>query len=73
MAGQKLGQLGFIAMQDEIDVAVALHGLEQRAHDNARAGIAAHGIDRDGQGAGHGHLSGGGGVQLLAFTTSRSA
>ncbi len=37
---------------------MALQAAQQRAHDNGRAGIAAHRIDRDCQGAGHGHLSG---------------
>jgi hypothetical protein len=44
-------------MQDEIDVGVALDGFEQGAHDNARAGVATHGIYRNCQSAGHGHLS----------------
>src|SRR6185369_13250425 len=45
-------------MQNKVDVGMALNGLKQRAHDDAGAGIATHGIYGDGQGAGHGHLSG---------------
>ena len=52
----------FIAMENELDVGMALNRLEQSTHDDTRAGIAAHGIYRDGQGAGHGHLFEKGGV-----------
>src|SRR5476649_195000 len=60
MAGDKRIQLRLVAMQKKLDVGMTLKSLEQRAHDNGRAGITAHGIYRDGQGAGHGHLSRGG-------------
>jgi hypothetical protein len=56
--GQQRIQLRFIAVQQELHIGVTLDGFEQSGYDNARAGIAAHGIDRNSQGARHGHLSG---------------
>ena len=44
LASEQRLQLRLVTVQDELNVGVALDGLEQRTHDNAWAGIAAHGI-----------------------------
>ncbi len=46
-------QLRLVAMQDEAGLGMAQAGLEKGAYDGAWAGIAAHGINRDCQGARH--------------------
>ena len=44
---------GFVAVQDELHGGMALHRAAERGHDNGRAGIASHRVNRNRHFAGH--------------------